>query len=152
MFYHMITNARNRWLASAECTVKNLIAYIENAGQMRDAQIDAIKTYLFFKISCDCQSLSYLFQVGQFNTLDLQAVELSATTGHTWKGIRRRQLCWSMRVSKMMRKNRFPKSWRNKSAKPRRILIIGGFSAMLSMASPILTICLASPWVRARPI
>ena len=49
MFYQMITNARNRWLASPECTVINLIAYIEHAGQMRDAQIDAIKTYLFLK-------------------------------------------------------------------------------------------------------
>ena len=49
MFYQMITNARNRWLASPECTVINLISYIEHAGQMRDAQIDAIKTYLFLK-------------------------------------------------------------------------------------------------------
>lgn len=80
MFYQMITNARNRWLASAECTVKNLIAYIENASQMRDAQIDAIKTYLFLKIGCGCQPLSRLFQEGRFNTLDLQAVELSAVT------------------------------------------------------------------------
>ena len=80
MFYQMITNARNRWLASPECTVINLIAYIEHAGQMRDAQIDAIKTYLFLKISCNCQPLSRLFQEGQFNTLDLQAVELSTTT------------------------------------------------------------------------
>ena len=80
MFYQMITNARNRWLASPECTVKNLIAYIEHAGQMRDAQIDAIKTYLFLKISCNCQPLARLFQEGQFNTLDLQAVELSTTT------------------------------------------------------------------------
>ena len=80
MFYQMITNARNRWLASPECTIKNLIAYIEHAGQMRDAQIDAIKTYLFLKISCNCQPLSRLFREGQFNTLDLQAVELSTTT------------------------------------------------------------------------
>ena len=80
MFHQMITNARNRWLASSDCTVKDLIAYIENSGQMRDAQIDAIKTYLFLKISCDCQPLSDLFQAGQFNTLDLQTVELSAAT------------------------------------------------------------------------
>ena len=80
MFYQMITNARNRWLASPECTVKELIAYIENAGQMRDAQIDAIKTYLFLKIGCDCQLLSRLFSKGHFNTLDLRTVELSAST------------------------------------------------------------------------
>ena len=80
MFYQMITNARNRWLASSECTVKDLIAYIEHTGQMRDAQIDAIKTYLFLKISCDSRPLSRLFQEGYFNTLNLQTIELSATT------------------------------------------------------------------------
>lgn len=77
MFYQMITNARNRWFASPQCAVKDLLAYIERTGQMRDAQIDAIKTYLFLKIGCACKPLSGLFQEGAFNTLDLQAVELS---------------------------------------------------------------------------
>ena len=80
MFYQMITNARNRWLASSGCIVRDLIAYIENSGQMRDAQIDAIKTYLFLKIACDAKPLSRLFQEGYFNTLDLQSVELSVST------------------------------------------------------------------------
>ena len=80
MFYQMITNARDRWLASSDCVINNLIAYIETTGQMRDAQIDAIKTYLFLKIGCGCQSLSHLFQEGRFNTLDLQTVELSAAS------------------------------------------------------------------------
>ena len=52
MFYQMITNARNRWLASPQCSIKNLITYMESVNQMRDAQIDAIKTYLFLKIAC----------------------------------------------------------------------------------------------------
>ena len=51
MFYQMITNARNRWFASSECTAQGIIAYIEKANQMRDAQIDAIKTYLYLKIA-----------------------------------------------------------------------------------------------------
>lgn len=80
MFYHMITNARDRWLVSSACTVKDLISYAERAGQMRDAQIDAIKTYLFLKIACDCKPIAQLFQEGYFNTLDLQVIELSATT------------------------------------------------------------------------
>ena len=46
MFYQMITNARNRWFASSECTAQGIIAYIEKANQMRDAQIDAIKNDL----------------------------------------------------------------------------------------------------------
>lgn len=78
MFYQMITNARNCWLTSDNCTVKDLVAYIERTGQMRDAQIDAIKTYLFLKIGCDCQPLPCLFSEGHFNTLNLQMVELAA--------------------------------------------------------------------------
>ena len=54
MFYQMITNARNRWFASSECTAQGIIAYIEKTNQMRDAQVDAIKTYLYLKIACDC--------------------------------------------------------------------------------------------------
>ena len=79
MFHRMITNARNRWLASSDCSAKDLIAYIETSGQMRDAQVEAIKTYLFLKIDCNCKPLSLLFQEGRFNTLDLDAVELSGT-------------------------------------------------------------------------
>lgn len=43
MFYKMITNKRDQWLSSSECTVRDAIVYIQNRGQMRDAQIDAIK-------------------------------------------------------------------------------------------------------------
>ena len=52
MFYQMIANARNRWFASSECTAQGIIAYIEKTNQMRDAQVDAIKTYLYLKIAC----------------------------------------------------------------------------------------------------
>jgi len=79
MFYKMITVARDRWYKSENCTVHNLIAYIEHAGQMRDAQIEAIKTYLFLKIGCDNKPLSALFQNGVFNNLDLDAIEVSGT-------------------------------------------------------------------------
>lgn len=74
----MITNARDRWLNSFSCTAKELIAYIESTGQMRDAQIDAIKTYLFLKIGCDCKPLRRLFQEGLFNTINLEALALSS--------------------------------------------------------------------------
>ena len=37
MFYKMIEAKRDLWLQSDECTVKELIAYIEKKGQMRDA-------------------------------------------------------------------------------------------------------------------
>lgn len=44
---------------------------------MRDAQIHAIKTYLFLKIYCECRPLEVLFRQGFFNTIDLNEVELS---------------------------------------------------------------------------
>ena len=86
MFYKMITNARNRWLMSDRCTVKDLFAYIETAGQMRDAQIEAIKTYLFLKIACDCQPLADLFRLGRFNTLELDEIPLKTSTKDFLKG------------------------------------------------------------------
>lgn len=44
MFYKMIENKRNQWLSSTKCTITPLIDYIVKTGQMRDAQIEAIKT------------------------------------------------------------------------------------------------------------
>lgn len=80
MFYQMITNARNRWFASSTCTAGGIVNYIEKTNQMRDAQVDAIKTYLFLKIACGCAPLAELFCQGAFNTLDLEQEELSAKT------------------------------------------------------------------------
>ena len=77
MFYKMIERARNRWLASPECTVTDLIAYMTQCGYMRDAQIEAIKTYLYLKVACNCQPLKKLFCQGIFNTLDLDDLEIS---------------------------------------------------------------------------
>ena len=47
---------------------------------MRDAQIEAIKTYLFLKIACEGKPLATLFKKGVFNSLDLNALELSQST------------------------------------------------------------------------
>ena len=76
----MIENKRNQWLSSAECTITSLIDYIVKTGQMRDAQIEAIKTYLFLKIACEGKPLATLFKKGVFNSLDLNALELSQST------------------------------------------------------------------------
>lgn len=80
MFYKMIENKRNQWLSSPDCTITSLIDYIVKTGQMRDAQIEAIKTYLFLKIACEAKPLAMLFKQGAFNTLDLNALELSQST------------------------------------------------------------------------
>ncbi|MDR7867332.1 MAG: DEAD/DEAH box helicase family protein [Sporomusaceae bacterium] len=76
----MLNTARDRWYSSGRCTVNNIIEYIIHTGQMRDAQIEAIKTYLFLKIGCDNKPLEYLFRNGAFNNLDLNDLEISGTT------------------------------------------------------------------------
>ncbi len=57
MFYKMIDAAREKWYKSKECTVNNIIDYIVATGQMRDAQIEAIKTYLFLKMAMSQQTV-----------------------------------------------------------------------------------------------
>ena len=76
MFYRMIERKRDQWFASGDCTVRTLIDYISKAGQMRDAQVEAIKTYLFLKVACDCKTLNELFTAGTFNSLDIGELSL----------------------------------------------------------------------------
>ncbi|MCH4238768.1 MAG: hypothetical protein LKF71_00625, partial [Oscillospiraceae bacterium] len=61
MFYKMLNMARDRWYRSSDCTVNPLIDYMIHKGQMRDAQIEAIKTYLYLKIACENKPLAVLF-------------------------------------------------------------------------------------------
>ena len=77
MFYEMIERARERWYASPDCTIRDTIEYMMQQGNLRDAQIDAIKTYLFLKIGCGNKPLSTLFSSGKFNTLNLDDLEIS---------------------------------------------------------------------------
>lgn len=79
MFYKMIENKCKEWYSTEDCTIRYVIEYIEKTGQMRDAQIEAIKVYLFLKIGCGCKPLDVLFKTGVFNTIDLNEVELSTS-------------------------------------------------------------------------
>ena len=79
MFYKLIEKKRNEWLRSNECTVNELLKYIEQRGMMRDAQLEAIKTYLFLKIACGNQPLWKLFADGRFNDTNIGQVELTET-------------------------------------------------------------------------
>ncbi len=47
---------------------------------MRDAQVEAIKIYLYLKIKCGNKPLNYLFSHGFFNTLNLDTIEATAST------------------------------------------------------------------------
>lgn len=78
MFYKMITKARDRWFASANCTVGSLVNYIERKGELRSAQIEAIKTYLFLKAGCGNRPLFELFAKGAFNSLNLDELPLTS--------------------------------------------------------------------------
>ena len=70
MFYKLIESKRDCWIKSPECPVKELVNYIEGHGMMRDAQIEAIKTYLFLKISCHNKPLWQLFHDGILSSPD----------------------------------------------------------------------------------
>ena len=50
MFHGLIKKISNQWYESDNCKVKNIINYIISQNNLRDAQIEAIKLYMFFKI------------------------------------------------------------------------------------------------------
>ncbi len=79
MFYQLIEKKRNEWLATPGCPITELLHYIERRGMMRDAQTEAIKTYLFLKIACQNRPLWQLFVEGVFNDTDIGQVELTET-------------------------------------------------------------------------
>ena len=82
MFYELIRHKRDQWYASPACTVKDFIDYIVRKGEMRDAQIESIRTYLYLKIACGNKPLWKLFAEGEFNEPDykLNPTEYGSTT------------------------------------------------------------------------
>lgn len=82
MFHALIEHKRNQWLQSADCTIRPLLQYIERRGMMRDAQIEAIKTYLYLKIACQGKPLCRLFSEGYFNDTNTEIEELTVETRH----------------------------------------------------------------------
>lgn len=80
MFYKLIKKKRDEWLNSDECIVADIISYIERQHKMRDAQIESIKTYLYLKIKCKNKSLWTLVSSGEFNSTDVDDLEINSTT------------------------------------------------------------------------
>jgi len=80
MFRNAILERCKTWFKSSECTVEELVSYIEMTGRMRDAQIEAIKMYLFLKIACNNRSMYDLVSNGEFNIIDLEEIELKSGT------------------------------------------------------------------------
>ncbi|MCF2582811.1 DEAD/DEAH box helicase family protein [Bacteroides caecigallinarum] len=77
MFYRLIQKKCDEWMKSPDCTIRELIQYIYRRNKMRDAQIEAIKIYLFLKIACGNRPLWKLFIEGRFNSLDFNSMELT---------------------------------------------------------------------------
>lgn len=77
MFYKLIKKKCDEWMTSSDCTIRELIQYIYAQNKMRDAQIEAIKIYLFLKIACGNRPLWKLFSEGCFNSLDFNTMELT---------------------------------------------------------------------------
>jgi len=88
MFYELIRHKRDQWYDSPACTVKDFIDYIVSKGEMRDAQIESIRTYLYLKIACGNKPLWKLFAEGAFNDPDykLNPAEFGSQTYQTIMG------------------------------------------------------------------
>lgn len=78
MFHELINQKCKEWYQSDDCKIKGVINYIVTKDKMRDAQIEAIKLYLFFKIYCKNLPLSSLFNQGYFlKNIDIDSLPLS---------------------------------------------------------------------------
>lgn len=80
MFYKIIEKKRDEWLSSPSCVITDLISYIEHQHKMRDAQIESLKTYLFLKIECQNRPLWELFASGNFNSTNVDDLEVNKAT------------------------------------------------------------------------
>lgn len=67
MLHEIIRSKVEEWFNSGDCQVKELITYMLDKGNLRDTQIDAIKTYLFLKIQGQNKPLWQLFSEGFFS-------------------------------------------------------------------------------------
>lgn len=78
MFHELIKKICDEWYSSDKCKIKNIINYMIEQDKLRDAQIESIKLYLFFKIYCKNQSLERLFIEGYFlQNIDLDELPIS---------------------------------------------------------------------------
>lgn len=80
MLQNIIEYHKNQWLNSDECTIRPIIDYIKIKGHLREAQYQAIETYLFLKIKGQNKPLWELFSEGFFsNEEDLSKLNINQT-------------------------------------------------------------------------
>ena len=152
MFYKMIQAKRDQWFQSAKCTVGALVEYMESNGHLRDAQIDAIKTYLFLKIGCACKPLWQLFAAGTFNTCDLDAAELSSAVRTFLLGNPAAAALYEYACQKNDAGDRSRKALKMQSKSRQTVSTILPFSRGSFMMYPTRIICSAFRWAQVKPI
>ncbi len=87
MIHSLIQTKKKQWLQSDQCAVKGLLAYIRQNGQFREAQIEAIETYLYLKLAGGNKPLAQLFAEGFFlNGVDLRNIALTESARKTLEG------------------------------------------------------------------
>ena len=78
MLNTLISEKCASWFAREDCPARQIVAHIQAVGFLRDAQVEAIKTYLFLKIAGGNRSLSQLFSEGFFlQNEDLSRLHIS---------------------------------------------------------------------------
>jgi len=78
LIYSLICAKKEQWIRSDQCAIKGLLKSIRKNGQLRDAQIEAIETYLFLKLAGENKPLAQLFAEGFFfDGLDLSNLPLT---------------------------------------------------------------------------
>jgi len=68
LLFQLIQDKKQIWFASEGCPVRSVVKYIRARGELRDAQIEAIETWLFLKIAGQSKPLWRLFAEGFFNS------------------------------------------------------------------------------------
>lgn len=69
MFYELIKEASDAWWAQPDCPCQPFLQYILERGKLRDAQIEAIRHYLYLKVVHDSKPLYQIFTEHTFGTL-----------------------------------------------------------------------------------
>jgi superfamily II DNA or RNA helicase len=77
LIFQIIEKKRDEWLNSESCQIKGLVSYMLERSKLRDAQIEAIKTYLFLKIKHRAHPLWELFSEAVFCSVDIPELPLS---------------------------------------------------------------------------
>lgn len=69
MFYELIAEASNEWWKKPDCPCHSFLQYVLERGKLRDAQIDALRHYLYLKVVHDSKPLYRIFTEYEFGTL-----------------------------------------------------------------------------------